>query len=421
MNATVTPLPVDTAAARPSGCELADIFRQYGEAYRQTHPLIRAQRKAMWDIEHCRTPAMGGHREWCPACGYEREAYHSCRNRNCPKCQSMATAAWVDARLSELLPVPYFHEVFTLPHDLNGLILTSERNERALLDLLFDSAAETLLTSGREHFGGTVGFTLVLHTWDQRLRSHFHLHGLMPAGALSADGLRWIAGGRKFLFPVRGLSKMFRGKYLDGVARLLAEGRLDLPPALVRLSDAAHRRHWLRRCRKRSWVVYSQAPFAGPRKLVDYLGRYTHRTAIGNQRLVSCEDGQVTFRYRDRGDGDRVKLETLPAEEFLERFLQHVLPDGFYRVRHYGLLANCVKRELLVRCRRMLGAGLRRPQEPGPRTAAEWMRHLLGVDVTRCPCCGEPLEREPLPIPRPAPDPTYAPEPYPEFEAWNSS
>ena len=201
MIATVTPLSVDAAAAPPpSGCELADIFRQYGEAYRQTHRLSRAQRKAMWDIEHCRTPAMGGHREWCPACGYEREAYHSCRNRNCPKCQSMATAAWVDARLGELLPVPYFHEVFTLPHDLNGLILTSERNERALLDLLFDSAAETLLTFGREHFGGKVGFTLVLHTWDQRLRGHFHLHGLMPAGALSADGSRWIAGAASSCF-----------------------------------------------------------------------------------------------------------------------------------------------------------------------------------------------------------------------------
>jgi len=274
-----------------------------------------------------------------------------------------------------------------------------------LLDLLFDSAAETLLTFGREHFGGKVGFTLVLHTWDQRLRGHFHLHGLMPAGALSADGSRWIAGGRGFLFPVHGLSKMFRGKYLDGLADLLVAGRLDLPPQLARLSDEAHRRHWLRWCRKRSWVVYSQAPFAGPRKLVDYLGRYTHRTAIGNQRLISCADGQVTFRYRDRGDGDRVKLETLPAEEFLGRFLQHVLPDSFYRVRHYGLLANCVKKELLVRCRRMLGAGLRRPEEHGPRTAAEWMRHLLGVDVTRCPCCSEPLEREPLPTPRPGPRP----------------
>jgi hypothetical protein len=189
---------------------------------------------------------------------------------------------------------------------------------------------------------------------------------------LSADGSRWIAGGREFLFPVRGLSKMFRGKYLDGVGALLADGQLDLPPQLASLSDQTHRRHWLRRCRKRSWVVYSQAPFAGPRKLLDYLGRYTHRTAIGNHRLVSCEDGQVTFRYRDRGDGDRVKFETLPAEEFLGRFLQHVLPTGFFRVRHYGLLASCVKKELLVST---VSGG---PCAPGRRG---WSPHGRRVDA----------------------------------------
>ena len=228
----------------------------------------------------------------------------------------MATAAWVDARLDELLPVPSFHRVFTLPHDLNGLILTSERNERALLDLLFDAAAETLLTLGREHFGGKVGFTLVLGTWDQRLRGHFHLHGLMLRARCRRTGAV-DRRGRKFLFPSARAEQDVSRQVPGRRGGLLAQGRLDLPPALVRLSDAAHRRHWLRQCRKRSWVVYSQAPFAG-RELVDYLGRYTHRTAIGNHRLVSCTDGQVTFRYRDRGDGDRVKLETLPAEEFLE-------------------------------------------------------------------------------------------------------
>ena len=233
MNAAFLPASADAPATAPPGCELADIFRRYGQAYRETHPLTRSQRKAMWDIEHCRTAAMGGHQEWCPGCGYERDTFHSCRNRNCPQCQSMATAAWVEARRGELLPVPYFHEVFTLPHDLNPLILYSERNQRALLELLFASAAGTLLTFGREHLGGKVGFTLLLHTWDQRLRGHFHLHGLIASGALSADGSQWIAGGREFLFPVRGLSKMFRGKYLDGVGALLADGQLDLPPQLA--------------------------------------------------------------------------------------------------------------------------------------------------------------------------------------------
>ncbi len=419
MNATL--LPVVAATPAQAGCELADIFREHGQAYRQRHHLTRAQQKAMWDIEHCRTEAMGGHREWCPECGYERYTYHSCRNRNCPMCQSQATAEWVQARRRELLPVPYFHQVFTLPHEFNPLILYREGNQRALLELLFAAAAGTLFTFGREHFGGKVGFTLVLHTWDQRLRAHFHVHALIASGALSADGTRWIAGGRKFLFPVRGLSKMFRERFLEGVNTLLAEGLLDLPPQLASLSEEPHRRHWLRKCRKRSWVVYSQAPFAGPRKLLDYLGRYTHRTAIGNQRLVSCADGQVTFRYRDRGDGDRVKFETLPADEFIGRFLQHVLPRGFFRVRHYGLLASCVKQKLLLRCRQLLGAGVRPLVEHRPQTAAEWLRHLLGVDVTRCPCCGQELEREPLTVPGQPRDPTYKLDPFPEFEAWNTS
>ena len=209
MIATLNRTSGDAAAVPPlssSGCELADIFRQYGQAYRQTHRLGQAQRKAMWDIEHCRTETLGGYRERCPACGYEREAFRSCRNRNCPKCQSMATAAWVAARRAELLPVPYFHLVFTLPHELNALILYSEGNLRTLLDLLFDATSRTLSTFGREHLGGKVGFVLVLHTWDQRLRAHFHLHGLMASGALSPDGTRWIAGGRDFLFPVHGLA-----------------------------------------------------------------------------------------------------------------------------------------------------------------------------------------------------------------------
>jgi hypothetical protein len=332
----------------------------------------------------------------------------------------MATATWVAARQQELLPVPYFHNVFTLPHELNALILYSQHNQRALLDLLFDSAAQTLLKFGEQELGGKVGFTLVLHTWDQRLRGHFHLHCIIASGALSPDGSRWIAGGRQFLFPVHGLSKVFRGKYLDGLADLLSEGLLDLPPQLAELAKPDVRRRWLRRCRKRSWVVYSKAPFAGPRKLLDYLGRYTHRVAISNHRLVACEDGEVTFRYRDRRDGDRVKQEVLSAEAFLTRFLQHVLPDSFLRVRHYGLLANRVKRKLLARCRQLLGCRASSKADNEPHTVAEWM-HLLGIDVGRCPCCGEPLQRAPLLKVRPASDPTYAPAPFPEFEAWNTS
>jgi len=328
-----------------ASCELADVFGQYGEAYQRTHPLSPAQRKAAWAITHCRTAALGGQHQWCEACGFEQFTYHSCRNRHCPKCQSTASAAWVAARQKELLPVPYFHNVFTLSHDLNPLILYSQRNQRALLGLLFAATASTLLTFGRQELHGQIGFTLVLHTWDQRLQAHFHLHGLIASGALSADGSQWIAGGRQFLFRVRGLSKMFRGKYLDGLAALLAERQLDIPPQLSHLRETAGRCRWFRRLRRKSWVVYTKAPFAGPRKLLDYLGRYTHRVAISNHRLLDCRDGQVRYTYRDRRDGDRRKIDELPAGEFLHRFLQHVLPDGFCRIRHYGLLANCVKRQ----------------------------------------------------------------------------
>jgi len=414
-------VPLSTAPAETASWELADIFRQYGEAYQTTHPLTPAQRKAVWAITHCRTAALGGHREWCPTCGFERYAYHSCRNRHCPKCQSAATAAWVAARQEELLPVPYFHDVFTLPHELNGLILYSQRNQRALLKLLFDAVAQTLLDFGRQELGGKVGFTLVLHTWDQQLRAHFHLHGLIASGALANDGSRWIAGGRQFLFPVRGLSKMFRAKYLDGLAKLLQRDQLDIPPRWIELAESDARGRWLRHCRKKPWVVYSQAPFAGPRKLLDYLGRYTHRVAISNHRLLDGKDGQVRYRYRDRRDGDRLKTDVLPAEEFLRRFLQHVLPDHFLRIRHYGLLANRVKQKHLTRCRQLLAVRPPATADDQPSTAADWMRVLLGIDITRCPCCGAKLHREILPPPRSSPpDASLSTHP-PNLPPWDTS
>jgi hypothetical protein len=315
--------------------------------------------------------------------------------------------------------VPYFHNVFTLPHDLNSLILNSERNQRALLKLLFDATASTLLQFGRQELGGQIGFTLVLHTWDQRLRAHFHLHGLIASGALSADGSQWIMGGRKFLFRVRGLSKMFRAKYLDGLAALLAEGQLDIPPQLSHLRDTVGRSRWLRCLRRKPWVVYTKAPFAGPRKLIDYLGRYTHRVAISNHRLLDCRDGQVWYTYRDRRDGDRQKVDELPAEEFLRRFLQHVLPDGFCRIRHYGLLANCVKRRRLVECRRLLGAHVPMVADESPQTPAEWLMIVLGIDITQCPQCGGPLRSESFS--GLAPSPTYCQSAYRGFTPWDTS
>lgn len=393
MSAAATAAPT----AVPRGCELADVFSRHYDAYLATRQVRPVQRKIAAAIRRCRTAALGGHREWCEQCGFERYLYHSCRNRHCPKCQTVETAAWIQARQSELLPVPYFHEVFTLPHELNPLVLWNERNQRALLALLFDAAAQTLLTFGRQTFGGQIGATLVLHTWDQQLRPHFHVHALVPSGALSPDRTRWIAGGRRFLFPVCGLSKMFRAKYLEGVRQLLERGALDLPPHLSTLADSAGRRPFLRRCRKHSWVVYAQPPFAGPRKLLDYLGRYTHRVAIANHRLLGCEDGQVTFTWRDRADGDRRKIMKLPADEFLHRFLQHVLPDHFQRIRHYGLLSNRGKRDRLAHCRVLLGARPLPAEPDTPPTTTEWLRQWLDIDPTRCPCCAGPLQRETLP------------------------
>ncbi len=390
------------AAAPPPACELADVVRRYGPALRAAHRLPRSHHKVLRAIETCRTAALGGHREHCAACGHERLAYNSCRNRHCPKCQALAKAQWVDARQAEVLPVGYFHTVFTLPHELNPLILCREQNQRAVLNLLFRAAAETLLQFGRNNLGGTLGATLVLHTWDQQLRPHFHLHAVIPGGALSFDRTRWLPAHPRYLFPVRALSKVFRGKFLAGLGRLHADGGLAFPAgwdAVAPLADAAHFAAMVAALRRTDWVVYSKAPFAGPEKLLAYLGHYTHRVAISNRRLVSCDDGQVVFHYRDRAAGDIRKTLALPADEFLRRFLCHVLPAGFQRIRHYGLLASRGKQEDLKRCRELLAAP---PPEPrAPKTTADWVLRLWGIDVSRCPSCGHgPLERTLL-CPRP--------------------
>lgn len=377
--------------------ELADIFSRYADAYCKSHCVTPSERRVLRAVRDCRTAALGGHREWCPGCGYERYRYHSCRNRHCPKCQTLAKAAWLQKRQQELLPVPYFHNVFTLPHELNRLILASERNRRALLELLFHAAAQTLVAFGENNLGGKVGFTMVLHTWDQQLRPHFHVHCVIAAGALAENGSRWIEAGRNFLFPVRALSKVFRAKYLESFQELLEAGRLDVPSYLRELNSPQRQRRWLRTLRRKSWNVYSKAPFAGPQKLLDYLGRYTHRVAISNHRLLACENGQVRFAYRDRADGDRKKTAALSVETFIGRFLLHVLPPGFMRIRHYGFLANRAKQTCLAQCREQLHASAPKPLEP--KTVADWMLELTGVDVTRCPHCGAPLESEELAAP----------------------
>jgi len=340
----------------------------------------------MHAIEVCRTAYLGGHVERCDRCGFERIAYNSCRNRHCPKCQALAKAEWLEKREAELLPVEYFHNVFTIPHELNQVALC---NKKIVFDLLFKTVAETLqeFASDPKHdLGGKIGFTAILHTWDQKLLSHIHLHCVIPAGVLSSDGKRWIQSRKNFLFPVKALSKVFRGKFIDYLKKAFVKDNLIFPGQMAYLAAEENFLQLTNQLWKKDWVVYSKAPFNGPGKVLDYLGRYTHRVAIANHRIVKVEDGLVTFRYRDRTDGDKCKQMTISAPEFIRRFLLHVIPDSYKRIRHFGFLANRCKKRDLIRCRELLGLCTDLPPIPA-ETMQEKMLRLTGVDVTVCPCC----------------------------------
>ena len=387
---------------RGSALELADIFRAHGAAYRQTHTLSRAQRRAMHAIETCRTAALGGHRDTCDTCGAVQISYNSCRNRHCPQCQTLAKVRWLDARRADLLPVEYFHVVFTLPHALNPL---AQGNPRVLYSLLFRAVTDTLTTFGRDprHLGGDLGGTAILHTWGQNLSQHLHLHCVVTGGALSPDGARWIAAPPGFLFPVRALATVFRGKFLDALRRAFAKGALRFAGSLVSLAEPAAFTAWLNQLRQPDWVVYAKRPFAGPTQVLEYLGRYTHRVALSNDRLLSLDAGIARFRWKDYADGDRVKVMALAADEFIRRFLLHIVPDGFVRIRHFGLLANRSRRAQLARCRELLAsppASATPPRESGPAL----MLRLTGLDITRCAVCQQGQLRR-TEILAPTPDP----------------
>jgi len=321
-------------------------------------------------VENCRTAALGAHLERCDQCGFERPAYNSCRNRHCPKCQGGAQARWLADRQAELLPIPYFHVVFTLPHELNRVVL---RNRRLLLTFLFRAVAATLGDFGLQHLGGPLGFIAVLHTWDQQLRPHFHLHCLVAGGAPTPTGWRPARAG--FLFAVRALSRVFRGKFLDLVGQAAARGELS------RL-DTQALTQVLARLRRRPWVVFAKRPFRSPATVLSYLARYTYRVAISNRRLVAVADGQVSFRYRDRRSGGGERVMTLSAEAFIGRFLLHVLPPRFTRVRSYGFLANRSRKTNLARCRELLDAVMIGQEHD---SASETPR----PDPLLCPQCGQ--------------------------------
>jgi hypothetical protein len=366
----------------PPSLEVADIFRIAGPAYRAAHAghLSLHQLKVMSAIEHCRTAALGGHVESCEDCGHWRIAYNSCRNRHCPKCQGAAARTWLAEREADLLPVGYFHVVFTLPAEVADI---AYQNKAVVYDLLFRAASETMLTIAADpkHLGARIGITAVLHTWGSALTHHPHVHMIVPGGGIAPDGSRWVSSRPAFLLPVRVLGKLFRRLFLTRLIALHEAGRLAFFGSIAQLAD---RRAFMRRLapvRKKRWVVYAKAPFAGPESVLAYLSRYTHRVAISNRRLLAFNEAGVTFRYKDyRRDGaDRQQVMTLAADEFIRRFLLHVLPRGFHRIRHYGLLAGTARKASLALARELLAVAPPpdddTPEEPlDPRPP--------------CPCCG---------------------------------
>jgi Putative transposase/Transposase zinc-binding domain len=325
--------------SRPT-LELAHIFRQYGPTYRQEHSLPLHHHRLMQAIETCRTEVLGGCVEWCEHCQYTHARFRSCRNRHCPKCQGLARAQWVQQRSAELLPVEYFHVVFTIPQEIGPVAF---HNQKAVYDLLFRTVAETLLTiaGDRKHLGAEIGFFAVLHTWGQNLHLHPHLHCVVPGGGLSPDD-DWAPCRPGFFLPVRVLSRLFRRLFLQGLRHLHSAGQLHFYADLQHLRDPQEFDRYLAPLAKKEWVVYSKPPFGGPQQVLVYLGRYTHRVAISNERLRAMEDGRVSFGWKDYRHPQRPKVMTLAAEEFIRRFLLHALPRGFQRIRYYGLLATVI-------------------------------------------------------------------------------
>jgi hypothetical protein len=370
------------------GLEVADVFRQFGPAFRDRHgaALSSAQRRAMTAIETCRTAALGGHVEQCSDCGHQRVSYNSCRDRNCPKCQGLARAQWLEDRQAELLDVPYFHVVFTVPAQIEVIAF---QNQTVVYDILFRAASETLRTiaADPEHLGAEIGFLGVLHTWGQALGHHPHLHFLVPGGGIAPDGKSWIPCRRGFFLPVRVLSRLFWGLFLHYLDKAFAASELNFFSVHRHLHEPAPFQRYLAPVHNTEWVVYAKRPFVGPAQVLDYVGRYTHRVAISNNRLVSMDDGQVSFRWKDYRDDNRQKTMTLPGEAFIRRFLIHVLPDGFHRIRYFGFLGNCHRARKLALCRGLLGMAPAGPAAEPPADYRDRFAALTGQSLRACPHC----------------------------------
>ena len=368
------------------GVEVADIFCQYGPDYRKSHRMPRNQLRAMRAVEVCRTAALGGHK-YTYSCGHLEISYNSCRNRHCPKCQFLRKEKWITARSEDLLPIQYFHVVFTIPAELNPLVLT---NQKVMYNLLFRSVSETLMELGNDpkRLGARIGFMGILHTWGQNLMDHPHIHCVVTGGGLSSDGGRWISCRKGFFIPVRVMSALFRGKLLDYLKRHYESGDLVFPGALGHLGELHAFDSFRKQFYHKKWVVYCKPPFNGVEGVLQYLSRYTHRIAISNHRILKLEDDKVSFLWRDYSDGDKEKIMTLHASEFIRRFLLHVLPDRFVKIRHFGLLANRRRKDNIALCRELLGiCTIVTKDKDTPVTWQELLLKVSGVDVTKCPVC----------------------------------
>jgi hypothetical protein len=369
--------------------EVADLFRAFGPAYREAHPMPLRHHRVMRAIEICRTAELGGHLDQCDHCGTVKISYNSCRNRHCPKCQSLEKERWLETRERDLLPTPYFHVVFTLPEGLRPLAL---RNQKLLYTLLFKSVSETLTELARDlkHLGAEIGFMAILHTWSQTLIDHPHLHCLVTGGGLSLDGKHWIASRKDFFIPVSVLSSLFRGKFLDGLKKLYAAGELKFPGQIEALKEAPAFKRLLTTLYHQEWVVYCRPPLKHPEKVMDYLGRYTHRVALSNDRLVKLEGNQVTFRWRDSADNNKIKWLPLEVFEFIRRFLLHVLPEQFVKIRYYGILSHRSRKGKLLRCKKLLGVvSSEVPEAVSKETWQDLLTRITGIDPRICPHCGK--------------------------------
>jgi hypothetical protein len=367
--------------------EVADLIRIAGDAFieRNRQWIGWKHVKVLLAIARCRTAALGGHLDECTRCGHRAISYNSCRNRHCPKCQTGARERWIAARQRELLPTRYVHVVFTLPRELAPLVL---QNRKAVYDLLFRASAETLMEVARDprHLGTEIGFFSVLHTWNQKLGLHPHVHCVIPAGGLSLDHTRWTSSHYRFFLPIKVLSRVFRGKFVAALKRAFEDGQLSFHGNLRLLAQPKTFCSWLRPLFRKDWVVYAKRPFGGPEYVLQYLGRYTHRVAISNHRLVSLTDGQVTFRWRDSAHHNEQKLLPISVDEFLRRFLLHLLPQGFVRIRNFGFLANRRRATLLPLCFQLLCAAQKPPTQPDTSSTNG------PADLWRCPNCGGPMK-----------------------------